>query len=512
MRRVIAFLFSATLAIPAVAGTYYIDWSGGSDANSGTSTNSAWKDAPGMAGFAATYAHAAGDRFIFRGGTTWPTNIAVWTISNSGAAGTNDYYGVDTNWFTGVSWSRPVFDGGGCNPIPSFRQYGYWVVGGNYVTIDNLCLTNIGVTGVEQGDYAVKVTSTTGLLIEHCTFAPNANRAIVFAWYGSGNDIVISSNDFSMCCWGVGGGNATTDIVITNFTLAHNTMHDFNSQLVSGVHGDGCYLYASTTNVGTYCANFWAYDNVFYGDFSKYDKTNSAGGMTAFVWDSMLNQGNAYIFNNMATIQNDANVSGAWSCGPNSINNNVAYLGAVYMLNNSYYAGTNCLYCMGFSSVTNGYMLNNVWKGGQSGVNSGLTASNMVVDYNDWNGGRPQVNNYFFGTNSFATWRTLGFDLHSITNDPLFISASNLQLQAVSPAISAGTNLLAFVSANNFPLATNDITGSGRPGNSAWDMGAYQSSTNAPVTPHRIIITSSGGPPSLVLSGTGTGTITLTGQ
>ena len=93
--------------------TYYIDFASGSDSNAGTSKTAPWQRAPGMNGFAGTYIHIAGDRFIFKGGVTWDATIAPWTNTNSGTAGNVDYYGVDNTWYTGGSWTRPIFDGGG---------------------------------------------------------------------------------------------------------------------------------------------------------------------------------------------------------------------------------------------------------------------------------------------------------------------------------------------------------------------------------------------------------------
>src|SRR5205807_1579202 len=92
---------------------FYIDWVSGSDFNIGTSTSTPWKRAPGMQGFAGTYTHAAGDRFIFKGGVTWPSSVFSFVIGNSGTSVNRDYFGVDQTFFSGASWTRPIFDGGG---------------------------------------------------------------------------------------------------------------------------------------------------------------------------------------------------------------------------------------------------------------------------------------------------------------------------------------------------------------------------------------------------------------
>lgn len=94
----------------ANSATYYIDYASGSDANNGTAKTTPWKRAPGMKGAAMSYSHTAGDRFIFKGGVTWPSACYQWKITWGGTQATLDYYGVDRTWFSGDAWTRPVFD------------------------------------------------------------------------------------------------------------------------------------------------------------------------------------------------------------------------------------------------------------------------------------------------------------------------------------------------------------------------------------------------------------------
>ena len=101
------------LAINASGATYYIDWVSGLDSNNGTSINTPWKRHPFMRGWTGSYSHVAGDRYIFKGGVTWPGSCWRMDITVGGSAAKYDYYGVTNNWFTGASWSRPIFDGTG---------------------------------------------------------------------------------------------------------------------------------------------------------------------------------------------------------------------------------------------------------------------------------------------------------------------------------------------------------------------------------------------------------------
>jgi len=119
----------------ALATTFYIA-ANGSDSNNGTSQSTPWLHAPGMPNCianCAAYTPAAGDQFIFRGGDTWhfgnssatPYTGGTWawstkwngslancdTTDNGGSQTSCIYIGVDTSWYSGSSWVRPVMTG-----------------------------------------------------------------------------------------------------------------------------------------------------------------------------------------------------------------------------------------------------------------------------------------------------------------------------------------------------------------------------------------------------------------
>ena len=107
-----AFLVLLLSGINAFSANYYIDCSGGSDSGGGTSEQSPWLHHPYMVGFTGHYNHAAGDQFYFKGGVTCPNSYFPLTVANGGSNGSPDYYGPDPAqaWFTGSSWTRPIFD------------------------------------------------------------------------------------------------------------------------------------------------------------------------------------------------------------------------------------------------------------------------------------------------------------------------------------------------------------------------------------------------------------------
>lgn len=107
-----------------VAGTniYYISSGIGSDSNTQTQAKSKttpWANAPYMHNFTGTYSHTAGDCFEFRGGDTWGSGSFALIPLAGGTSSAPDYYGVDTTWFTGGSFTRPIWDAQGTTPTAS---------------------------------------------------------------------------------------------------------------------------------------------------------------------------------------------------------------------------------------------------------------------------------------------------------------------------------------------------------------------------------------------------------
>jgi hypothetical protein len=142
-------LFCGCLLASGAPRTFYIDYASGSDANNGTATGTPWKHCPGMEAFSGTYAHQAGDRFIFKGGVTWPIEALPMYIENrSGNSANWDYYGADSNWFSGGSWTRPVFDaegqkfGKGLSPHSTSRGNVMWFKNCDYVQVDLIEMKN----------------------------------------------------------------------------------------------------------------------------------------------------------------------------------------------------------------------------------------------------------------------------------------------------------------------------------------------------------------------------------
>jgi hypothetical protein len=167
------FLASFLIVGSASGATYYISASTGSDAHTAASAKSKttpWAHAPGMANCAlncANYTPVAGDRFIFKGGETWGNASFKWAWNWSGTSGARIYLGVDQSWYTGRSWTRPIFDAEGM--VMSSGNV-FLRNNGNYVTVDNIEFRGFfGVAGQGFGNNTyINPGASTGMILEHC--------------------------------------------------------------------------------------------------------------------------------------------------------------------------------------------------------------------------------------------------------------------------------------------------------------------------------------------------------
>jgi hypothetical protein len=185
----IALIGFASFPVAAQSGrTFYIDYAGGSNSNSGASNSAPWKTHPYMqtsaactgTGTAPAYSHQAGDRFIFKGGVTWPAACFGMLVSAGGSSSSAmDYHGVDVSWFAGASFTRPVFDLAGKAPtsvgMAGAQNVIYVSSGAGFVTFDNLEIKGMFINGGHSGpsigyDCAVFFNGSKGNLVKNGYF------------------------------------------------------------------------------------------------------------------------------------------------------------------------------------------------------------------------------------------------------------------------------------------------------------------------------------------------------
>jgi len=466
----LAVLFtSSLLSSQASAATYYIDYAGGLDSNNGTSMASPWRLAPGMQGFTRSYSHQNGDIFIFKGGVTWPSTVYPWIIKNGGGSGSPDIYTTNHSWFSGGSFTQPIFDDGSSHPGATGMLN---VNGLGYLTFNDLTFTKCGAPQVADSDKCLVFQNTNDITLSNNTFTTYNWIAVYFVFADGANhsNFTFTGNDWSHTSGAIWFASAAANTAMHNITYTNNVFHDYSSQIGGGVHGDGAWHYfAVPANDSTqYIDGVNFSSNRFYGDFTR--SYGSDGAMTGlfFVEGSMT----GIIANNdMSFAPAQANMFqglivlfGKGNTHPMSIgiyNNSLANIGT-----NAMSAGVDI--SEGAYNVT---LKNNIIYGMLYPIyveDPAGSGTSFVSDYNLLSGGSGQL---VWGSSfqSYSQWKASGRDTHGVLGvNPGWVSSpTNQHLTLGSPAIAAGTNL-------NLLMLTLDKDGISRPSSTAWDMGAYQ--------------------------------------
>lgn len=233
MRRLLIIGAFLLLAPAVSATTRYVDYVGGADTNTGTSTGSPWKRAPGMQGCAnncASFTPAADDTIVLKGGVTWPNVAFTWNWTWSGTSGHPITIGVDATWYTGGSWSRPIMDaqhaaitGGGHNEFFNADNT-------TDVVVDNLEWKGYYWTGSPSGSDRVFME---WYQAQRCTVSHN----YFHGWFHMGN----SDGDVLLIVYG-----DTTSPYVAGCHLSYNVWDGSDSTNdETGLHGDsGAAMYA----------------------------------------------------------------------------------------------------------------------------------------------------------------------------------------------------------------------------------------------------------------------------
>ena len=454
----------ALLAPIACAGaTRFIDWTNGRDANDGLSKASAWKRAPGMSGFSGTYSHRAGDRFVFKGGVIWPAAALPLAIVGSGTQGNPDTYTTDHSWFSGASWSQPVFDGGGSGTqlITATSKH--------FVTIDDLSLKNMDLPGSNNG-YAAHFENCTDLTLTNNRLQPYCWRGIYVVGYDgtAQTNIVIRNNDISDTGVPISiatalNGDLTT--VIDNVEISGNKIHDLASMIVSNVHGDGIQIWTTPWPGTMPSVSASIFNNTFFGSIVG----TGTGAMTAWIYLASGN-GDYLVYNNVldysdvpttanlfeALISVRGNSQGSTQIYNNTLSGTTPGMSAAILVENS-------------QDVT---VRNNILRGMQFCYYLQAPTS-FSSDYNVFNsttgaGGLGILDGVW---KSFVQWQAMGNDIHGTIADPMLaLPPSDLHLQEGSPAVGTGINLSAVFNTDR----------DGKTRTVPWDKGAYASGLPAP--------------------------------
>lgn len=474
------YLASLLIALSAVsdtfAATYYVDYVGGSDANAGTATGTAWKRCPGMNGFVGTYTHAAGDRFIFKGGVTWTSNCFPWTIGYSGSAGNVDTYTTDHAWYSGGEWSQPVFDANHTAPAGGMLNG----ISKSYLTFNDLSFINYATSGVAESKKAIDFLDGQGLSFTRCTITPYCWIALYIhhGTPGTYRSFNFSSNTVSHAASMLWFPTDAANCVRDGVTVAYNDLSDGSTQIGGGVHSDGFFhSFGSVDGVSSYITNLVIASNYAHGDWRRGFGVD--GGVTAFIF--FEDATSSEIYNNVFV---PYPVQASMFESFMTVGTTTNHFQRIY---------NNTLLNPGTSSASGGIIVrhlgggtveikNNIIDGFSYAMGVDKTNGTFAIDYNVFRSGNGQM---WWGVNaggdsqfkSYSVWQnTYGFDTHSILGaDPLLVDvtgpAFDLSLQPTSPAVGAGANL-----STHF---TTDYLGNTR--GSSWDIGAFAYGTNRPV-------------------------------
>lgn len=461
----------------AGARIFYISYSTGNDSNNGTSKSASWQHVPGMNGCTANcaaYSHVAGDRFVFEGGDTWPNN-SFPIATRSGTAASPDYYGVETDWHAGSSFSQPVFDAGGANMTGSDSN----APGGaqdifmdlrrqDYITIDDIAFDNFTASGLTSaygscaaiemaGDQNITInrisipnmTAVDGLScfgVQGATYAPYSGNSIVENSYISG-----SANSYAIAILCVGNvENNTVDHMIGEVypcghgTISGNLLENCGNPFPAGsstIHADAIQSDAAD---GT----FYIHDNVIHDTGSSASGECESmlignPGETDYVWDNVL-----------------YNING----NPISLTQNFSSPGvAAYIWNNSIeggFAGTEYCVRAGHPATWTTIAIQNNFcvSKASAATDPGLSANSMAVDHNIL------LTPTQAASDGFGTTSTAFPYLPPPGSSPTAFAGLNF-------TSDCGGGLPGLCVDTSFGGARSQL---GRPSSSAWDVGAYE--------------------------------------
>jgi hypothetical protein len=470
---VFAVFFSPALA--CAQSTYYIDFVSGSDSNNGTAKGTPWKHHPYMSGWAGSYSHSSGDHFIFKGGVTWPrtTGTALPLVAAAGGtSGNNDYYGVDATWYTGGSWTRPVFD----DEYTDGDQATFDVRNRSYITIDNLEIKNMLASMTNYNFSLVYGYNASNITIQNCYlhdwWNTGANDQTKHGGVFGISSITLLNNTISNNAH-PNNGLAVSD---SNGTVSGNIIHDMPSAMV-GVEGiiSGNTIYninwpvsdfdgAEHTNViySVSAGTTYMYNNVIHDTLAG----------VVMEGEPCWNGGNGtyYIYNNLV-YNGSLNAGGGGMIDISNEGGSGSSCGTAYIYNNTTETQT-----------TNGIRIT----GGQSST----PLANIVVQNNHNIGAGVEVDGV--SPVSLTNTNNLLMSESTATSQGYVLGNQYAPTSGSDSTVGAGLNLTSSCAASRSSLCSDPLSVA-RPSSGAWDVGAYEFSrliSGVPSPPANLTATS----------------------
>jgi hypothetical protein len=445
------------LSVSTDAAVYFIDYTAGSDTQTGLSKKAAWKLCPGMTGFKGSYKGQLSDTFVFKGGSVWPSSVLPLVIKAHSKRFMQAIYTADKTWFSGSFWVMPVFNGEHKEKPFVFAE------NQSFFALNSLMFIDFGTAGKENGGKSIDISGCSDYAITNCIIAPQAWIGLYLHSYTgfSEENIRIENNDISAAGQAIVIATEAKNTRLKKVTINNNRIHDLTYQIVGETHGDGIHTWNSPgEDLTQYISDLVISNNKFYGDFSRMG--NGTAAMTSLIY--LTDPGKrAEIYGNELTYSKTTSFSSLiW----------IRYFDSVAIYNNTLVADPS----VGGIGIIVGQ--------GAPGKTA-IIKNNIIAHtrysyyiYEDAIGTIQFDNNACFPTGqtvaywnlvgqSWREWQHLGNDVNGIFADPQIKAGIGFALKSSSPCIgkAAETSSLNFVK--------------GSPAIRRLDIGAYQTKGNS---------------------------------
>jgi hypothetical protein len=488
-----------TLSSLGVTSCYYFSKSAGSDSANGTSESAPQQHLPGMTDYTGSITPAAGQGFILKGGDTWVAADlgVVWLWGGTSASPI--YIGVDPTWYSGSSWTRPVFtcQYTSCASTFSSAQFNlphYVVINTSNVTVDDIEFTGL-ISNSSGGGPAYGVTQMQNDIIERIyahgwqvaagattdtqscfQFANNNNPPYSSAGSGlllsviDGADQTPFNGLFSMQAIAGNPAFIIGSIIqnVTNgFQGTSTNVHDnfWGPVLQSynpGAHNNAMHLFNSANGD----TSQFVYNNLFTG-------TLVAGG-TVKMWldENMTASTHGYAFDNVMynnTAGNYINIFGhGGTYGQWDIFNNTAECGTDGAQGQ---CAATCPTCVGTVRSQNNHWITSSSPGLQCGASSTCSATTDLTQ----SVATAKGQGYTSGSNyAFQPTSSSGGTVGAGTDIQSLCTSINGLDTAAGAACQNDTGYACTYNTTNHTTSCPLRTRNARPNSAAWDIGGFQ--------------------------------------
>jgi len=559
-----------TLASLGVTSCYYIA-ANGSDSNSGTTESAPFLHSPGMKNCASNCAAltmSAGIGIIFRGGDTWhfgnsgaapyggivsncetngsiPSAMCLQINSGTSMNGTSAhpiYYGIDQSWFTGGSWTRPVFTEdnpltpnqgvandsvSSCAHSMGSNQILFGMANDSYIIVDGVEGVGLCEPAADSGgdDAYFDQSSDSNDTIErvyihgwtHVSYSSVSASIKGFAGSDTATDVYFqvfvdgSDSDPGGFSWTLyhGGANVSQSVFRYTDQLVTTSGHNFHDNLLEHFfqpsdtnEHPNAYEEAGNGNPDT---------SLYYNNVFRYLGTDANACNRAMVvfWPVTAPGQTSYVFNNVVYGTNSCSNGNWFNLGQNSNQNN-GNSGQQNVFNNTLEntANAEMMECTGASTsstpltfannhyITDGSSQYKAQCGTTVGpvttVTDATRQTHATADANS----SPHFDQYTssetYGYSPVAsTNTTVGAGTNEVAFCNAMSSSGELAIEQAGAACKSDTTFGVSYNATTHWVTGLKRTTTARPGG-AWDVGAYQYSSqqaSAPNPPTNLVAT-----------------------